>query len=74
MEKSTTFKDQMNNEFIPAIKRMIEKEKAHLESMKKVRPKMISKVQIDGFIYRSESDLNHYESRLQEYITFAQNL
>lgn len=42
--------------------------------MKKVRPKMISKVQIDGFIYRSESDLNHYESRLQEYITFAQNL
>lgn len=58
-----TFIEQMRVSFIPAIERMIEKERAHLARLKANRHLRSAR----AFIQRSTQDLAHYEHRLKEY-------
>ena len=65
------FKKDMNEVFIPAIRGMVKKEKEHLENLKKSRKWLHDKTSVDQFIKRSEQDLLHYETRLQQYIDYV---
>ena len=64
---SLSFKDQMVNDIIPFVERMIEKEKNHLYWLeRKNAPK--------EFIERSKWYLNHFRQRHKEYIEYAEGL
>jgi CTP:phosphocholine cytidylyltransferase-like protein len=64
---SLSFKEQMVNDIIPFVERMIEKEKNHLYWLESVKaPK--------EFIERSEWHLNHFRQRHKEYIDYADGL
>lgn len=66
-----TFKKQMNEVFISAIRGMVKKEQEHLENLKKARKWLHDKTNVDQFIKRSGRDLLHYETRLQQYIDYV---
>jgi hypothetical protein len=61
------FKKQLNDKFIPHIKRMLEKEKEHLEFLKKHKAP-------NYMISYSEDMINHLEAREQEYIEYEKTL
>ena len=64
---SLSFKEQMVNEIIPFVERMIEKEKNHLDWLEKNNaPK--------EFIERSKWHLNQFRYRHKEYIEYAEGL
>jgi CTP:phosphocholine cytidylyltransferase-like protein len=64
---SLSFKEQMVNDIIPFVERMIEKEKNHLYWLESVKaPK--------EFIERSEWHLNHFRQIHKEYIDYADGL
>lgn len=63
-EQPVPFKDKMKNDFIPFVKRMIDKEEKHLEILKTHDQ---SNEQIRMFTLRSESVLNHLNERLTQY-------
>lgn len=64
-------------DLIIRIENMIEKEKSHIEFLKK-QLKFISdkrdKETISSFILRSNINLKYLESRLQEYINFSKKI
>jgi hypothetical protein len=64
---SLSFKDQMVNDIIPFVERMIEKEKNHLYWLE-------SKNAPKEFIERSKWHLNHFRQRHKEYIEYADGL
>ena len=64
---SLSFKEQMINDIIPFVERMIEKEKEHLYWLE-------SKNAPKEFIERSEWRLNHFRQRRKEYIEYADGL
>ena len=64
---SLSFKEQMINDIIPFVERMIEKEKEHLYWLE-------SKNAPKEFIERSEWHLNHFRQRHKEYIEYADGL
>ena len=64
---SLSFKEQMINDIIPFVERMIEKEKEHLYWLE-------SKNAPKEFIERSEWHLNHFRQRYKEYIEYADGL
>jgi hypothetical protein len=64
---SLSFKEQMVNDIIPFVERMIEKEKNHLYWLEKNNaPK--------EFIERSKWHLNQFRYRHKEYIEYAEGL
>jgi CTP:phosphocholine cytidylyltransferase-like protein len=64
---SISFKEQMKQDIIPFVERMIEKEKQHLYWLeRKNAPK--------EFIERSKLHLNHFRQRHKEYIEYADGL
>lgn len=81
------FKQELKTDFIPAIERMIEKEKTHLAFLEKSHEKMkglplisnflmnryakFSKYTIDDMIAYSEKHLFMLEKRLTEYQDYA---
>ena len=71
------FRKQMLETFIPSVERMIEKEKEHLEFLRKSRRKMMDRKfmvnlsNVDQFISNSEANLAHYQLRLKQYKEFA---
>lgn len=78
---SMTFKEELENSLIPAIKRMIENESAHLEMLKKYQVThnggfldFILKTDIEKMIIVSQAYLTHLEERLDDYVKYAQNL
>lgn len=62
-----TFKQKFELDFIPAIERMIEKERIHLDFLIKNKAKQ-------EFIDSSNSHLNHFKLRLSEYIEYAKTI
>ena len=64
---SLSFKEQMINDIIPFVERMIEKEKEHLHWLE-------SKIAPKEFIDRSKWYLNHFRQRHKEYIEYADGL
>jgi hypothetical protein len=64
---SLSFKEQMINDIIPFVERMIEKEKEHLHWLE-------SKNAPKEFIERSKWYLNHFRQRHKEYIEYADGL
>ena len=64
---SLSFKEQMINDIIPFVERMIEKEKEHLYWLE-------SKNAPKEFIERSKWYLNHFRQRYKEYIEYAEGL
>jgi hypothetical protein len=68
---SLSFKEQLEQEFIPAIRRMAEKERKHLEWLQKHDQ---SNKQIYMFTLRSACVLKHLDERLDEYIKYADGL
>lgn len=64
---SLSFKEQMINDIIPFVERMIEKEKEHLHWLE-------SKNEPKEFIERSKWYLNHFRQRHKEYIEYADGL
>lgn len=64
---SLSFKEQMVNDIIPFVERMIEKEKEHLYWLE-------SKNAPKEFIERSKLHLNHFRQRHKEYIEYAESL
>lgn len=74
MEKNEEFIKKMKEMFIPAVERMVQKEKEHIESLRKSRRIMRDRnvshsffPQIDSFIKESERMLEHYQMRLKQY-------
>jgi hypothetical protein len=65
------FKEQLEQEFIPAIRKMAEKERKHLEWLQKHDQ---SNRHIYMFTLRSACVLKHLEERLEEYIKYAEGL
>ena len=64
---NTSFKEQMVNDIIPFVEKMIEKEKQHLYWLEiKHAPK--------EFIEKSKIHLNNFEQRHKEYIDYATSL
>lgn len=61
------FKEQMKQDIIPFVERMIEKEKEHLYWLE-------SKKAPQEFIERSKWHLNHFRQRHKEYIEYAEGL
>ncbi len=84
METETlTFKEQLTQKFIPAIKRMIEKEKQHLQFLKRttysIKFLWIFNINFKlepnkEFIKTSERMLEHLQFRLNEYTEYAEKL
>ena len=68
---SLSFKEQLEKEFIPAIRRMAEKERKHLEWLKSNDQ---SNREIYMFTLRSACVLKHLEERLEEYMEYAAGL
>ena len=64
---SLSFKEQMINDIIPFVERMVEKEKEHLYWLE-------SKNAPKEFIERSKWYLNHFRQRYKEYIEYAEGL
>ena len=64
---SLSFKEQMKQDIIPFVERMIEKEKEHLYWLE-------SKKAPQEFIERSKWHLNHFRQRHKEYIEYAEGL
>ena len=64
---SLSFKEQMINDIIPFIERMIEKQKEHLYWLE-------SKNAPKEFIEKSKLYLNHFRQRHKEYIEYADGL
>ena len=64
---SLSFKEQMINDIIPFVERMIEKEKEHLYWLE-------SKKAPKEFIKRSKWHLNHFRQRHKEYIEYVEGL
>lgn len=64
---SLSFKEQMVNDIIPFVEKMIEKEKEHLYWLE-------SKNAPKEFIERSKWHLNHFRQRHKEYIEYAEGL
>jgi hypothetical protein len=64
---SLSFKEQMINDIIPFVERMIEKEKEHLHWLE-------SKNAPKEFIERSKWYLNHFRQRHKDYIEYADGL
>lgn len=71
------FRKKMNDEFIPAVQRMVEKEGDHIEALRKARRRMLDRnttadlSMIDGFIRESEKMLEHFSLRLKQYRDFV---
>lgn len=64
---SLSFKEQMKQDIIPFVERMIEKEKQHLYWLEgKNAPK--------EFIEKSKLYLNHFRQRHKEYIEYADSV
>ncbi len=68
---SLSFKQQLEQEFIPAIRRMAEKERKHLEWL---QTNDQSNKEIRNFTLRSACILKHLDERLEEYIKYAEGL
>lgn len=68
---SLSFKEELQLHVIPAIDRMVGKEREHLKWMESQRKK--SPV-VEEFITTSKSVLSHLEQRLIEYIEYAKKL
>lgn len=66
----SSFKEQMQKDIIPRLAQMIEKEKNHLEFLKK-QPQTD---EVKKFISTSEFQLNHFTQRHKEYVRYAINL
>lgn len=64
---SLSFKEQMKQDIIPFVERMIEKEKEHLYWLE-------SKNAPKEFIERSKWHLNHFRQRHKEYVEYAEGL
>jgi hypothetical protein len=64
---SLYFKEQMVNDIIPFVERVIEKEKNHLHWLE-------SKNAPKEFIERSKWHLNHFRQRYKEYVEYAEGL
>ena len=64
---SLSFKEQMKQDVIPFVERIIEKEKEHLYWLE-------SKKAPQEFIERSKWHLNHFRQRHKEYIEYADGL
>ena len=64
---SLSFKEQMINDIIPFVERMIKKEKEHLYWLE-------SKNAPKEFIERSKWYLNHFRQRHKEYIEYTDGL
>ena len=64
---SLSFKEQMVNNIIPFVERMIEKEKNHLYLLE-------SKNAPKEFIERSKWHLKHFRQKHKEYIEYADGL
>lgn len=64
---SLSFKEQMKQNIIPFVERMIEKEKQHLYWLE-------SKNAPKEFIEKSKWYLNHFRQRHKEYIEYADGL
>lgn len=85
---SATFKGKMINDFIPSIKKMIEKEEEHMkfllkkeeEQMKIISKEEEEKMDIlsqeftNSAIKTSKWHLNHLKQRLSEYISYTEKL
>lgn len=67
----TDFKELIKKEFIPQINRMISKEEAHLEYLKKVQKDFWNE-HVDAMVERSSNMLIHLNTRLKEYLDYAE--
>lgn len=67
VDKTNPFKEQMINDIIPFVEKMIEKEKNHLYWLE-------SKNAPKEFIEKSKSHLNHFRQRHKEYIEYLEAL
>lgn len=64
---NTSFKEQMVNDIIPFVEKMIEKERNHLYWLE-------SKKAPQSFIEKSKRYLNHFMQRHKEYIQYVNRL
>lgn len=71
---SASFKQKLQEAFIPCVKELISKEEAHLVWLKENRKLLRNRLLVDRFIERSTNDLAHYRMRLQQYIEYAEKL
>jgi hypothetical protein len=67
-----TLKEEMRVNFIPALERMIDKEKSHYEYLSLFEKSDYP--MIEFFMARSEAFLKHLNERLVEYIQYYQTL
>ena len=68
---SASFKQEMTEKFIPAIRDLLAREEAHLAHLKKSRKFLIDKTTVNGFIERSREHIEHFKMRLKQYEEYA---
>lgn len=74
-----TFIEQMTNDFIPAIEKMLEKERMHLVSLLHTKQKLEKRCypmyveDVKPMIERSKHMVMHLEQRLNEYKEYVKN-
>jgi len=68
---SLSFKEELQLNIIPAIDKMIGKEREHLKWLESQRKKVFI---AEAFIIKSKAVLSHLEERLIDYIQYAKKL
>ena len=78
--KNPELKQQFLEDWIPMVEKMLKEEQEHLANLEKSYKKL-GNVSLYGYnrdllsaISYSKLMIDHFEERLQEYITYAQNL
>lgn len=65
--KYSSFKEQLELDIIPRLKKLIENEREHLNMLLETKAS-------ENMIKNSEYHLKHFEQRYDEYVKYAQNL
>jgi hypothetical protein len=75
-----TFKEEMLDNFIPAIKEMLREEEKHLVFLLKTKDRIdnnffhYQKSSVNEYIDTSRTMIKHFKTRLEEYIQFTEKL
>ena len=72
--KNPELKKQFEEEFIPSLERMLDKENAHLDKLELFKKENGHTVYIENAIYCSRDSIIELEYRLKEYKNYTKNL
>lgn len=80
----STFKEKMLSEYIPAVERLLQNEKDHLQSMEKFKEKITKRrffffrkrvtKTVDECIESSKNRVFYYEEALKKYVDYTNKL